>query len=157
MINEMITSPTLNLSSSTHLSITLNIPHPPFPPSPLHPLDVDRAILLTIDPLIRSITFLNLPPNLLILLYISLWSRQFCGQLIPANHNRWIRLEEAIDILQSTIGGFGVEEVGDWDEGEADACLWVLSVCVGRGSRVCREEFGVVMGRTYPDDPEFVA
>lgn len=77
-------------------------------------------------PIIRSIPLLNLPPNRLVLLHIDLRSRQPRRQVIPANHNRRVRLEEAIDVFERAIRGFGVEEVGYWDEGEADAGLRVV-------------------------------
>lgn len=67
-------------------------------------------------PIIRSIPLLNLPPNLRILLHINLRPRQPRRQLIPANNNRRVRLEEAIDVFEGAVGSFGVEEVGYRDE-----------------------------------------
>ena len=75
-------------------------------------------------PIIGYIRFLNLPPDLCVLLHINLRSRQPRRQLIPANHNRRVRLKEAIDILERPVGSLGVEEVGYGDEGKAYAGLW---------------------------------
>jgi hypothetical protein len=82
-------------------------------------------------PIIRPIPFLNLPPNRLILFHINPRSRQPRRQLIPADNDRRVRLEEPIDVFERAVGGFGVEEVGYWDEGEADAGLVVWSVYAG--------------------------
>jgi hypothetical protein len=85
-------------------------------------LNVDRLVLL-MDCLTRTISFLNLPPNLRILVSIDLRPCQLSCQLIPANNDGRIRLKEAIDVFESSIGGLGVEEVGNRNEGEADAGL----------------------------------
>lgn len=75
-------------------------------------------------PIIRPISLLNLPPDLCILLYINLRPRQPRRQLVPANNDRWVRLEEAIDIFERAVGSFRIEQVSDGDKGEADASLW---------------------------------
>jgi len=74
--------------------------------------------------IVRPIPFLNLPPDLRVLFYVNLRSRQPRRQLIPANNNRWIRLEEAIDIFKRAVRSLRIKQVSDRDEGEADACLW---------------------------------
>ena len=92
-------------------------------------------------PIIRSIPLLNLPPNRLVLLHIDLRSRQLCRQLISTNDNWWIRLEEAVDVFEGAVGGFGIEEVGYRDEREADACLFCFALLL-KGERVNRWEVG---------------
>lgn len=123
---------TVSQTSTSHL--TFPFPTKSHPSSPSHSLNVNRPIFLLNDPIIRPIPFLNLPPNRLILLHINPRSRQLRRQLIPANHNRRVRLEESIDVFESAVGGFGVEEVGYWDEGEADAglCGVLVGVELGR-------------------------
>jgi hypothetical protein len=63
---------------------------------------------------------LTLPPDLIIHLSIHRWSRQLRRQLIPADYERWVCFEESVDVFEAAVGGFRVEEVGYWDEGEAD-------------------------------------
>ena len=60
------------------------------------------------------------PPNLIIHLSIHRWSRQLRRQFIPADDERRVGLEEAVYVFEAAVGGFRVEEVGYWDEGEAD-------------------------------------
>jgi hypothetical protein len=75
------------------------------------------------DHLIRSVSLLNLPPNLRILIGINLRSGQLRRQLVPADDDWRVCLEEAVDVFESSIGSLRVEEVGDGNEGEADAGL----------------------------------
>ena len=57
-------------------------------------------------------------------------SVQLYCQLVAMNENSWLSFEEAVDVLQGSISGFGIKEVCDRDEGKAN---------------------------DSPDDPEFVA
>lgn len=108
-------------------------------------------------PLIRPIPLLNLPPNRLILLHINLRSRQPRRQLVPANNNRRVRLEEPIDVFERAVGGFGVEEVGYRDEGEADAgLLFVLSVGAGREGGILTGVWNVERSLEFGSDGEEV-
>jgi hypothetical protein len=84
-------------------------------------LNIHSMILLRVERLTRPL--LNLPPNLSILISINLRSGQLRRQLVPANNDWRVSLEEAIDIFQRAIGGLWVEEIGDRDEREAYAGL----------------------------------
>ena len=126
--NELITSVyTLPLLPSQSSCLTLTT-HPfstkSHFPSTSHPLNTNHPILLMNHGIVRPVPFLNLPPDLRVLFYVNLRSRQPRRQLIPANDDRRVRLEETVDVFEAAVGGFRVEEVGHWDEGEADACLW---------------------------------
>ena len=126
--NELITSVyTLPLLPSQSSCLTLTT-HPfstkSHFPSTSHPLNTNHPILLMNHGIVRPIPFLNLPPDLRVLFYVNLRSRQPRRQLIPANNNRWIRLEEAIDIFKRAVRSLRIKQVSDRDEGEADACLW---------------------------------
>lgn len=47
---------------------------------------------------------------------------QLNSELVPVNEDTWFGFEETIYVFQGSVCGFRVEEVGDWDEGEADHC-----------------------------------
>jgi hypothetical protein len=63
---------------------------------------------------------LSPPPNLSIRVSVHLRSRQLRRQLVLADDDGRVRLEEAIDVFEAAVCGFRVEEVGYWDEREAD-------------------------------------
>jgi hypothetical protein len=86
-------------------------------------LNIHSMNLFRIECLIRPFSLLNLPPNLGILVSINLRSGQLRRQLIPANNDWRVSLEEAINIFQRAIGSFWVEEIGDRDKSEAYAGL----------------------------------
>jgi hypothetical protein len=94
--------------------------------------NIHSMILLCIERLTRP--FLNMPPNLGILVSINLRSGQLRRQLISADNNRRVSLEEAIDIFQRAVGSLWIEEIGDRDECEADAGLSIhIVVSFGKG------------------------
>ena len=115
------------------------------------PLNIDSLFLL-MNRLVRNVSLLNLSPDLRILVSINLRSGQLRRQLIPANDDWRVGLEEAINVFESPVGGFGVEEVGDRDERKANTGL-IIVVLLVRGVK-CG---GWVIGISYPDDPELVA
>jgi hypothetical protein len=67
---------------------------------------------------------LSPPPNLIVHLSIHPRSRQLRRQLVPADDEGRVGFEEPVDVFEAAVGGFGVEEVGYWDEGEADYSLF---------------------------------
>jgi hypothetical protein len=100
------------------------------------------------------------PPNLVIHLSIDRRSCQLRRQLIPADDEGRVCFEESIDVFEAAVGGFRVEEVGYWDEGEADYGLLFVSfgLLTEFASRLEEEEGGGSnFEPTYPDDPELVA
>jgi hypothetical protein len=100
------------------------------------------------------------PPNLVIHLSINRRSCQLRRQLIPADDEGRVCFEESIDVFEAAVGGFRVEEVGYWDEGEADYGLLFVSfgLLMEFASRLEEEEGGGSnFEPTYPDDPELVA
>lgn len=103
-------------------------------------------ILLSIEHLVRTLSLLHLSPDLRILVHINLWSGQLRRQLILANDYRRLSLEETIDVFESAIGCLWVEEVGDWNESEADAGLLVVFLSASR-RQGCREWVGWTVPR----------
>jgi hypothetical protein len=86
-------------------------------------LNIHSMILLHVERLTRALPFLDLPPNLSILVSINLRSGQLRCQLVAANNDWRVGFKEAIDIFQRAVGSLWIEEIGDRDEREAYAGL----------------------------------
>ena len=123
-----------------------------FLPSTFNILNPNHPTLLLI-PIFPLHLYISPPPNLIIHLSINQRSRQLRRQFIPADDEGRVGFEEPIDVFEAAVGGFRVEEVGYWDEGEADHGLVSVSLGVWDGKE------GMEWGEMgdYPNDPEFVA
>ena len=90
-----------------------------FSPNNINILNSNHPTLLPIS-LFPLHLHLPPPPNLIIHLSIHRRSRQLRRQFIPADDEGRVCFEETVYVFEAAVGGFRVEEVGYWDEGEAD-------------------------------------
>lgn len=63
---------------------------------------------------------IHLSSNPLILFNVHMWSRKLSGQATPTHDDAWFSLEESVNVLKSSVGGFWIKQICNGDESEAD-------------------------------------